>query len=402
MPHIVFLAQKLQSRCMRLKQQRESVKSKTAVRSKDARTHAPLKIIHLANHVQEIGNGIVNVMIDLACSQAGVGHDVVVASAGGEYEALLAKHRVKHVSLAQQPKPSKLASMCWQFSRLVSCEKPDVVHAHMMTGVLIAKMVRLGRSYRLVSTVHNEFQLSAKVMGLADRVVAVGAAVAASMARRGVPAERLRTVANGTIGSPRRPRRELDGGDRASVAQLLHPNIVTIAGMYHRKGIGVLLDAFARLAARAPQAHLYLVGNGPDRAEFEAQAVSLGLTDRVHFLGFQADAPALLAQTDVFTLASLRDPFPLVVIEAREAGCAIVASDVDGIPEALGFGDAGVLVPPGDVSALADALQDMLTDKAARENWKVQAKANLEWLQVSRVSRDYLSIYEEVIGRAPP
>jgi glycosyltransferase involved in cell wall biosynthesis len=171
--------------------------------------------------------------------------------------------------------------------------------------------------------------------------------------------------------------------------------------MYHRKGIGVLLDAFARIEASTPPAHLYLIGNGPDRAEFEAQAARLNLSGRVHFLGFQTDAPAFLAQTDVFTLASLRDPFPLVVIEAREAGCAIVASNVDGIPEALGFGDAGVLVPPGDVGVLTGALQSMLTDKVARENWKAQARANLEWLQVSRVSSDYVSIYEEVIGRAP-
>lgn len=367
----------------------------------DARKHAPLKIIHLANHVQEIGNGIVNVMIDLACTQADAGHDVVVASAGGEYEALLGKHGVRHVYLAQQPKLSKLASMCGRFNRLVSREKPDVVHAHMMTGVLIAKLMRLGRSYRLVSTVHNEFQRSAKVMGLADRVVAVGSAVAASMARRGVPAERLRTVANGTIDSPRRPRRKLDSGDRSAVAELLHPNVVTVAGMYHRKGIGVLLQAFARIDASAPPAHLYLVGDGPDRTEFEAQAVDLGLSDRVHFLGFQADAPAFLAQADVFTLASLRDPFPLVVIEAREAGCAIVASNVDGIPEALSFGDAGLLVPPDDVNALASALQTMLTDNTAREDWKVRAKTNLEWLQVSRVSSDYLSVYEEVLERAP-
>jgi glycosyltransferase involved in cell wall biosynthesis len=222
-------------------------------------THKPLKIVHLANHVQEIGNGIVNVMIDLACTQADAGHNVIVASGGGEFEALLAKHGVKHVHLAQQPKPHKLAAMCWQFNRLVMREKPDVVHAHMMTGVLIAKMVRLGRSYRIVSTVHNEFQRSAKVMGVADRVVAVGEAVARSMGLRGVPASRLRAVANGTIDSPRRPRREPDA-ERPAVAELLHPNVVTIAGMYHRKGIDVLIEAFS-CVERGTLAHLYVVGS---------------------------------------------------------------------------------------------------------------------------------------------
>src|SRR5258707_7194544 len=110
-----------------------------ASKTKHGTTSAPLKIIHLANHVQEVGNGIVNVVIDLACSQADAGHDVLVASAGGEYEALLARHGVRHVHLAQQPKPSKLAAMCWQFNKLVMREEPDVVHVHMVTGALIAK-----------------------------------------------------------------------------------------------------------------------------------------------------------------------------------------------------------------------------------------------------------------------
>jgi glycosyltransferase involved in cell wall biosynthesis len=365
---------------------------------KGDKTSAPMKILHLANHVQEIGNGIVNVVIDLACSQADAGHDVLVASAGGEYETLLARHGVRHVHLAQEPKPTKFASMCWKFNRLIRREKPHVVHVHMMTGALIARIMRLGRTYRIVGTVHNEFQRSAKVMGFADLTVAVSSAVAQSMERRGIPASRLRTVTNGTIDSP---RRDPDAERPAVVELLLHPNVVTIAGMYRRKGIGVLVDAFSRIDKNKLSAHLYVIGNGPDRAEFEAQAVRLAMADRVHFLGFQTDAPAFLAQTDVFALASFKDPCPLVISEAREAGCAIVGSNVDGIPQALDFGDAGMLVPPGDVDALADALQAMLTDKVARENWQARAKANLDRLRVSRVSRDYLSIYEEVIGRAP-
>jgi glycosyltransferase involved in cell wall biosynthesis len=176
---------------------------------------------------------------------------------------------------------------------------------------------------------------------------------------------------------------------------------MTVAGLYHRKGIGVLLNAFATVETGLRVPHLYLVGDGPDRAEFEAQATRLGIADRVHFLGFQADIPALLAEADVFTLASLRDPFPLVVIEAREAGCAIVASNVDGIPEAIGFGEAGVLVAPGDVQALAAALRNMLFNDAERETWRVRARTNLAWLEVGRVNREYLEVYEEVLGRKP-
>jgi glycosyltransferase involved in cell wall biosynthesis len=357
-----------------------------------------MKIIHLANHVLEIGNGIVNVMVDLACEQADAGHDVVVASSGGQYEALLARHGVRHIQLVQEPRPAKLLPMCWRFSRIVRVERPDIVHAHMMTGVLIARVVRAfapGRAYRLVSTVHNEFQRSATVMGIADRVVAVSAAVAVSMKRRGVSELRLRTITNGSIDSPRTAASAASAGTLV----LERPNVMTVAGMYHRKGIGVLLRAFGAIAAQVPLAHLYLVGDGPDRAEFEVLAHQLGLDGRAHFLGFRADVPALLKAADVFVLPSFHEAFGLVISEAREAGCAVVASDVDGIPEATSFGRAGVLVPPGDHQALGRALHELLADEALRNTWRERAQTDLEWLKVGRVSADYLALYEELLGR---
>lgn len=366
------------------------------MKTKQGETKAPLKIIHLVNHVLEIGNGIVNVVIDLACTQADAGHAVVVASAGGEHEAVLAEHGVKHVRLEQSPHPYKLLSMCWKLNWLVMREKPDVVHVHMMTGALIAKLVRLWRSYRIVSTVHNEFQRTARLMGVADMVVAVSAAVEKSMIRRGIPASRMRNIENGTIDSPRRNR----DVERPAVQELNHPNVVTIAGMYHRKGIAVLMDAFSRIE-RDKQAHLYVIGDGPDRQQFEQLMIRYAMYDRVHFLGFQTDAAAFLRQTDIFALASFNDPCPLVISEAREVGCAIVGTNVDGIPQALDFGEAGMLVPPGDVTALAGALDTLLADPAVRAEWAQRAHANIDRLSVSRVSRDYLAIYEQVIGRAP-
>jgi hypothetical protein len=77
-----------------------------------------------------------------------------------------------------------------------------MVHAHMMTGVVLARALRVGFGYAVVSTVHNEFQRSAVLMGCADRVIAVSKAVAQSMARRGIPQNKLRVVNNGTLGSP--------------------------------------------------------------------------------------------------------------------------------------------------------------------------------------------------------
>jgi glycosyltransferase involved in cell wall biosynthesis len=356
-----------------------------------------MKILHLANHARNIGNGIVNVMVDLACTQAAAGHEVMVASSGGEFEVLLARYGVRHIFLPQSPRPSRVPAMLLGFRRLVAQSDPDIIHAHMMTGALIARCAVLQRRYRLVTTVHNEFQRSALLMGVGDRVVGVTRAVAASMAQRGVPAQRLSVVRNGTIGTPRFADTPLP-----AAPGLQRPSIATLAGMYRRKGIQDLLHAFAHLRGGRPGATLYLIGDGPDRAEMESLAGELGIAQHVHFTGFIADPRPYLAETDVFVLASHAEPAGLVLCEAREAGCAIVATRVGGIPEMLDDGEAGLLVPPASPLALADAIDMLLADESARATLTARAQRHLDTFSVQRICDAYLSIYEQTIEAVLP
>lgn len=356
-----------------------------------------MKIVHLANHVQNVGNGIVNMMVDLACMQARAGHEVTIASSGGGFEALLAQHGVQHVLLPQSPQLRRLPAMLLGFNRLLKLCDPEVVHAHMMTGALIARFGVMRRRYVMVTTVHNEFQKSASLMRFGDRVVAVSKAVGASMALRGVPHERLSVVRNGTIGTPR-----LADSPLPASPGLMRPSIVTLAGMYRRKGIQDLLRAFARLHDQFPSAALYLVGEGPDRPAMEALAEELGIAGRAHFTGFVANPRAHLDEADVFVLASHKEPGGLVLCEAREAGCAIVATRVDGNPEMLDDGEAGLLVPPASPEALADAIGLLLTDQAAHAMLVARARHNLESFHVQHVCDAYLSIYTAALEAGRP
>lgn len=356
-----------------------------------------MKIIHLANHAQNVGNGIVNMMVDLACMQARAGHDVTVASAGGGHEAMLAREGVRHVLLAQSPRPSRLPAMVAGFNRLIAKVDPDVVHAHMITGALIARFSSLRRRFVLVTTVHNEFQKSATLMRVGDRVVAVSEAVAIAMERRGIPRARLGVIGNGTIGTPRLAHTPVPDEPR-----LAHPCVVTVAGMYERKGIGDLLHAFALLRKRVPDAMLYLVGDGPDRAAMEALARQLGVAEHAHFEGFVADPRGYLAQADVFTLPSHTESGALVLCEARETGRAIVGTRVGGIPEMLDDGEAGLLVPPANPVELAEALGVLLTDRVARAMLMARSRRNCERFNVQRVSDDYLSVYERALASRQP
>src|SRR5215204_5516141 len=158
-----------------------------------------MRIVHILNHVREVGNGIVNVAVDLACLQAKAGHEVVVASAGGEYETLLKRYNVKHFELDQTRKLAKFPRAIRRYEAVVREFQPDIVHAHMMTGVVLARVLRAWAGYALVSTVHNEFQRHAILMGLADRVIAVSEAVGRSMRQRGVAGSKIRVVLNGPL-----------------------------------------------------------------------------------------------------------------------------------------------------------------------------------------------------------
>lgn len=359
-----------------------------------------MKIVHLANHAQTIGNGTVNMMVDLACVQARTGHDVVVASSGGGFEPLLRRHGINHVLLQQSRQPWRVPSMVAGFNRLIDRFDPDIVHAHMMTGALVSRFAGMRRRFALVTTVHHEFHKSPSIVRTGDRMVAVSDAVAAALVERGVVPERLSVVRHGAVDAPR-----LICRPPPRPVRLKHPNVLSVAGMFRRKGIADLLHAFERVHAQAElereflkEPHLYLVGDGPERVSMEELAAQLGIAESVHFTGFVADPRPYLAQTDVFALASLEDPCPLVLSEAREAGCAIVGTRVGGIPELLDGGTAGVLVAPGDPEQLAMKLRWLLMDTHARAELGARAKRNLEGLSVDRVAHEYMAIYQRTLA----
>jgi glycosyltransferase involved in cell wall biosynthesis len=347
-----------------------------------------MRILHIMHHVKNIGNGITNAVVDLACIQAKSGHDVAIVSSGGDYEALLKSYDVKHFLRHQRiPKPFHHMEAIQQYWRILQTFQPDIVHTHLPREAVLARLLKLRFSYLLVATVHCEWQQRAILVGLADIVVAVSQGVANSIKH-----EKLRVICNGTIGSPRnKPIQEYQP------LPLMHPAITTMAGMYYRKGIAELITAFINIADDFPNAHLYLVGNGPDRTQFEAQAQQSSVAERIHFEGFQPEPQRYLLSTDIFVLASHKDPSPLVIPEAREAGCAIIGTDVDGIPEALDLGKAGVLVPPADSQKLASVLRELLQDSELLDAWRTKALTNIEWLNVQRVSQETLNIYQQAI-----
>ncbi len=359
------------------------------------RQQRPLRVLHLLNSRTGAGCGIVNASIDIISGQIRQPVEVAVCSLPGEHLAALDAMGVRHYVLDQRRRVVTLWRAPLQLHRIVKHFRPDVIHCHMVTGVVLARLIAPFHRFLLVAHVHNVHQPSSDFMRIADRVIAVSEAVQRDMERRGIPARKIRMVHNGTLGSVR-----LADPAGETEKPLMQPSIVTVGGMNHRKGIAELIAAFEIVCEHNPECHLYLVGDGPNRSEFELRARRSRYASQIHFEGFQPNPIPYMKAASVFVLASRRDSFGLVLTEARACACAIVATNVDGIPEALDAGEAGLLVPPQDPPALAAAMARLLEDSEERARLSARAKQNLDRFTVDKMAERILDVYEELVFRS--
>jgi glycosyltransferase involved in cell wall biosynthesis len=353
-----------------------------------------MRILHVLNDVTDQGNGIINAAIDLTAGQVEQGHTVAIASAGGGHEPLLRRLNIKHLALDQTRRPAQLMKAVFTLNKHIRDFQPDVVHVHMRTSLLIAWLVTRFTRHPLIAHVQNVHERESALMRLADRVVVCSASVGKSMQEMGVPQAKIHVVLNAPLHSPRLP--SLDSTPAASIE---HPAIVTVCGMYHRKGIADLIAAFEQVGSQIKDAHLYMVGNGPEMELFQQQAKAGSVSSRIHFEGFQPTPQAYMRAAEIFVLASRRESFGLVLVEARQAGCAVIASDVDGIPEALDEGEAGILFPPSDIPQLANDLIRLLENHQERKSWQQKALIGIERFHYTTMARGVSEIYRELFPK---
>jgi glycosyltransferase involved in cell wall biosynthesis len=150
-----------------------------------------------------------------------------------------------------------------------------------------------------------------------------------------------------------------------------HLFILSVGRLDPQKGHPYLIEAMRRVLQEVPQARLVIVGGAQQASEeyvadLRTLAAAPGLAGKVTFTGERTDVPQLMAACDVFALASLWEGFGLVFAEAMAASKPVVATNVSAIPEVVVHGETGILVPPGDPQALAEALIRLGRDPAER------------------------------------
>lgn len=213
---------------------------------------------------------------------------------------------------------------------------------------------------------------------------------------RGLDAAHIEVVPNGIDLDHHTPGPE---GERFE-----EPTLVFLGRLNRYKRLDLVLRALVRLEHEGIRVRLLVAGSGPEREAWEQQAASLGIADRVEFLGFvpEAEKLHLLRRSWLHVLTSVKEGWGISNLEAGACGTPTVASDAPGLRESVVDGETGVLVPHGDVAALSTALAKLLTDPALRRRMGSAARRFAERYSWDATADGVERVLHRVVARGTP
>ncbi len=216
---------------------------------------------------------------------------------------------------------------------------------------------------------------------------------------RGIPADKIHVIYNGVELDQYNPNLPPTSGLLRSL-QIKddYPVIGTIGRLVYQKGFTYFLEAAKQVLSETQRARFVIVGCGPEEHKLKCLAKSLGISGRCTFAGQRFDVPELLSAFDVFVLPSILEGLPRVVIEAMAMARPIVATDIDGVREELRHNETGLLVPPADANALAEAILHVLADQRKAESLARKAREDAEQMfDLERTLADVEMLYGKVL-----
>ncbi len=307
-------------------------------------------------------------------------------------------HLIRH--LRQPISPPKDFLALGELRSLIKRESPDLIHAHTSKAGLLGRVAGALTATPTVFTAHTwsfadgispiQRLVSLPVERLAGRIG--GKVITVSRANEEIAARKAITEPANLVtiwnGIPDTDRRATPG--TADV-----PKIVMVARFAPQKDQLSLVRALS--GVKQPW-QLSFVGDGPTRAEVEAEAKKLRLSDRIAFLGERGDIADVLAASDLFVLSTKWEGLPLSILEAMRAGLPVISSDVGGCSEAVDHGTTGFLTPPCHVDKLREKLETALS---SRPLLKAMGQAGRDRFdrdfRIESMMRKLMDVYHEAI-----
>jgi glycosyltransferase involved in cell wall biosynthesis len=261
---------------------------------------------------------------------------------------------------------------CWRLRRLMRTEDVDLVHTHSSIDAWLAGFAAKSLRLPVVRSRHVSIPVKRRrnfvYNALCDRIISSGEAIREVLIAGGVDPEKIVAIPAGVDTAQFHPA--VSGAAVRRELAINGPVIGTVAMFRRSKGYHVLLRAIPAILRSEPGAVFLWVGDGVGRTALQQEVAEAGVQAKVHVAGFREDVPACLAAMDVVVLPSITsDGVPQVILQALAMRKPVVASAVGGIPEVIQHQRTGVLVPPNDPQALAEAVVQVLRDPEPATAW---------------------------------
>jgi len=327
-----------------------------------------VKVVHVETGMHLHGGALQVAFIVEGLARRGVDNLVVCPPGAALGQHLGGRHaRVHEIPCAGDADLRFL----WRLTGLLRRERPDVVHLHSRRGADVLGGIAArwtGIPAILSRRVDNpEYWWSPLKYRLFTRVIAISQGIAEVLKAEGVPLEKVRVVRSALDPAPWQspePRAAFCREFGVPEDGLL---VGVIAQLIERKGHRVLLDALDRMGAARPRMSVLFFGRGPLREALQAESAARGM-DFIRIVGFRDDLSRWLGCFDLVVHPALMEGLGVSLLQASAAGVPIIACRAGGMPEAVRDCENGLLVPPGDAAALADAIRRLAGDPALRRS----------------------------------
>ncbi len=303
----------------------------------------------------------------------------------------------------------------WKFARSVARNRVDIVHAYSFYGNVFAiPPARCARTPVVIASIRDlglyltplQKRVQRYVCTLADSVIVNADAVRRWLISEGYAADRIVVIHNGVDLARFSAREPTDRVRREFAVPAGAPLVAVASRLSRMKGLEQFLEAAAVVRWRSTDARFLVIGEAAPHDqgyldELKRLAARLDLGDRVIFTGLRWDVPALLAGVDVAVMPSLNEALSNALLESMAAGAAVVATRVGGTPEALVDGENGLLVPPDDVAALANAITTLLEAPELARRLGLAARQSIaDRFSIERMTGKTECLYRELLTRS--
>ena len=331
------------------------------------------------------------------------GARVAVVSAGGALEKTL-DPRVEVIRMDLQRVRGDLPAAAMELRKVMRELEPAVVVAHSLVTSWVARTAQLRRRVPIVTVGHGwpaeRYARVGKLIGVADKVVAVSPDVKRKLVDNGLSESRCTVIYNGV---DTRPFHRREPEERQAVRDSLGVGpderlVINVGRLSEQKAQHHILQVAARLREDHPRLRYAIVGDGERREELQALVEELGIGDIFTLTGVRRDVPELLSAADLFLSSSDWEGMPLSTIEAMASQLPIVATHTEGADQLL-TQECAIVVPVGDAEALARAVGELDQDDDRREGMGEAARARaLEHFSHERMSAELADLILRVAG----